>query len=122
MSEGLGISEGPGACESYGHAHAWDVRGRGQARSGSETLGAGAEALAQALESGTSAVGMMDLSPNKIGDKGAIALARALRAMEKRGALKDFKHIYLHGNPIGDAGKAALQPFTDRKIVDWSAA
>jgi hypothetical protein len=88
----------------------------------SEMRDAGAEALAKALESGTSAITMMDLSPNKIGDKGAEALARALQIMKKRGDLKKMTNIYLHGNPIGEAGKRALRPFTDQKIIDWSAA
>ena len=51
---------------------------------------------------------------NIIGDEGAIALAAALKTGKTQ-----LKVVYLWGNKIEGAGKAALEPYS--KIIDWSA-
>ena len=53
------------------------------------------------------------IAANEIGDKGAVALASALKSGKSK-----LRAVYLWGNKIGDKGKAALKPYS--KVVDWS--
>ena len=66
---------------------------------------AGSSALAAALDRGAlPRLATLNLSSAAIGDAGLVALAPALRRMPA------LEHLILPGNPLGDAGLAALVP------------
>lgn len=97
-------------------------------RTGDKIIGMpylGAEAFAATLKSGNSKLSELDLSPNKIGDAGALALLDALKAQADfpRGRPR-LRKLYMWGNDaIGEETKAALLALRDKaglRIVDWS--